>query len=92
MTGPGVRGIVLFRVEGPTGDDAPAESPEALRARGAAGGRTRRRPGRVVVPAVVQVPGITGLFGHVAFIFDSLTMLFYSLSIDGRQGAAGSRR
>jgi len=30
--GSGVRGLVLFRVEGPTGEDAPAESPEALRA------------------------------------------------------------
>jgi len=41
---------------------------------------------------VVQVPGITGLFGHVAFIFDSPAMMFYSLSIDGRQGAAAKPR
>lgn len=32
MTGPGVRGLVLFTVDGPTGDDAPCLAPEELRA------------------------------------------------------------
>ena len=43
MTGPGVRGLVLFTVDGPTGDDAPGLAPadlaQALRNAGHAVGR-----------------------------------------------------